>query len=233
MTDTPLTIGMMPSHPGAIVREEILGPLNCHGRGQGAWRAPRHAVRSRERKGVGIARDGTAHREGFRRQHGDDAAHPDRLGHRGDPPARGGVPACPLRSGTVCAMRARRRAASGETNLIERLRAGLAEVEDIAGEEMRLHLTDLALERARLALDVPAAFASPQPPAPRRRPRPPRPPPSSPKPATTAATPNSPRCTPASRPPERAAAVGSRPQPSLGRAFQRLHSKGDGCIFML
>jgi hypothetical protein len=52
------------------------------------------------------------------------------------------------------------RAASGETDLIERLRAGLAEVEDIAAGEMRLHLTDLALERARLALDVPAAFAS-------------------------------------------------------------------------
>jgi antitoxin HigA-1 len=30
MTDTPLTIGMMPSHPGAIVREEILGPLNLN-----------------------------------------------------------------------------------------------------------------------------------------------------------------------------------------------------------
>ena len=56
----------------------------------------------------------------------------------------------------------RPRAASGETDLIERLRADLAEVEDIAGEEMRLYLTDLALERARLALDVPAAFASAQ-----------------------------------------------------------------------
>ncbi len=55
----------------------------------------------------------------------------------------------------------RRRAASGETDLIEGIRADLAEVEDIAGEEMRLYLTDLALERARLALDVPAAFASP------------------------------------------------------------------------
>ncbi len=30
MTDTPLTIGMIPSHPGAIVREEILGPLNLN-----------------------------------------------------------------------------------------------------------------------------------------------------------------------------------------------------------
>ena len=28
MTDEPITIGMMPSHPGAIVREEILAPLN-------------------------------------------------------------------------------------------------------------------------------------------------------------------------------------------------------------
>ena len=56
----------------------------------------------------------------------------------------------------------RRRAASGETDLIEGIRADLAEVEDIAGEEMRLHLTDLALERARLALDVPAAFGSAQ-----------------------------------------------------------------------
>jgi hypothetical protein len=35
-------------------------------------------------------------------------------------------------------------------------------VEDIAGEEMRLYFTDLALERARLALDVPAAFESAQ-----------------------------------------------------------------------
>ncbi len=56
----------------------------------------------------------------------------------------------------------RRRAAAGETDLIEGIRADLAEVEDIAGEEMRLYLTDLALERARLALDVPAAFASVQ-----------------------------------------------------------------------
>ena len=56
----------------------------------------------------------------------------------------------------------RRRAAAGETDLIEGIRADLAEVEDIAGDEMRLYLTDLALERARLALDVPAAFASPE-----------------------------------------------------------------------
>ncbi len=56
----------------------------------------------------------------------------------------------------------RRRAASGETDLIDGIRADLAEVEDIAGEEMRFYLTDLALERARLALDVPAAFTSAQ-----------------------------------------------------------------------
>jgi len=56
----------------------------------------------------------------------------------------------------------RRRAAVGETDLIEGIRADLAEVEDIAGEEMLLYLTDLALERARLALDVPAAFESPE-----------------------------------------------------------------------
>jgi hypothetical protein len=56
----------------------------------------------------------------------------------------------------------RRRAAAGETDLIEGIRADLAEVEDIAGEEMRLYLTDLALERARLALDVRAAFDSPE-----------------------------------------------------------------------
>jgi antitoxin HigA-1 len=30
MTDTPLAIGMMPSHPGAIVREEILASLNLN-----------------------------------------------------------------------------------------------------------------------------------------------------------------------------------------------------------
>ena len=56
----------------------------------------------------------------------------------------------------------RGRAASGETDLIEGIRSDLAEVEDMAGEEMRLYLTDLALERARLALDVPAAFDSPK-----------------------------------------------------------------------
>lgn len=30
MTDAPLNIGMMPSHPGAILREEILAPLNLN-----------------------------------------------------------------------------------------------------------------------------------------------------------------------------------------------------------
>ncbi len=60
------------------------------------------------------------------------------------------------------AHRRRRAEAAGETDLIEGIRDDLAEVEDIAGEEMRLYLTDLALERARLALDVPAAFDSAQ-----------------------------------------------------------------------
>ncbi len=30
MTDAPLEIGMMPSHPGAIIREEILSPLGLN-----------------------------------------------------------------------------------------------------------------------------------------------------------------------------------------------------------
>jgi len=51
----------------------------------------------------------------------------------------------------------RRRVAAGETALLEPLRADLAEIADIAEPEMRLCLTDLALERARLALDVPAS----------------------------------------------------------------------------
>jgi cold shock CspA family protein len=54
----------------------------------------------------------------------------------------------------------RRGAAAGETKLMDPIRADLAEVEDIAGDEMRLYLTDLALERARLAIEVPLAFAS-------------------------------------------------------------------------
>lgn len=63
----------------------------------------------------------------------------------------------------------RRRAAAGEMGFIDGIRADLAEVEDVAGEgpcypgeEMRLYLTDLALERARLALEVSSAYASPE-----------------------------------------------------------------------
>jgi tetratricopeptide (TPR) repeat protein len=56
----------------------------------------------------------------------------------------------------------RRRVAAGESGLLELLRADLDEVADIAEPEMRLYLTDLALERARLALDVPAAFTTPK-----------------------------------------------------------------------
>lgn len=56
----------------------------------------------------------------------------------------------------------RRRATSGEVELVAKIREDLSEVEDIAGAEMKLYLTDLALERARLALDVPSAFASPE-----------------------------------------------------------------------
>jgi len=51
----------------------------------------------------------------------------------------------------------RGRVAAGETALLDPLRADLAETADIAEPEMRLYLTDLALERARLALDVPAS----------------------------------------------------------------------------
>jgi hypothetical protein len=54
----------------------------------------------------------------------------------------------------------RRLAAAGEAGLIAGIREDLDEVADIAGDEMRLYLTDLALERARLALDVPSAFPS-------------------------------------------------------------------------
>ncbi len=55
----------------------------------------------------------------------------------------------------------RRRAAAGETGLIQDILTDLAEVEDIAGAEMKLHLTNLALERAHVALDLPAAFDTP------------------------------------------------------------------------
>ncbi len=56
----------------------------------------------------------------------------------------------------------RKRVAAGETALLEPLLADLAEIEDIAEPEMRLYLTDLALECARLALDVPSAFDDPR-----------------------------------------------------------------------
>ncbi|MBV1694500.1 MAG: TIR domain-containing protein [Hyphomicrobiales bacterium] len=56
----------------------------------------------------------------------------------------------------------RRRAAAGETRLIEAIHTDLDEVADIAGDEMRMFLTDLALERARLALDIPAAVRKPE-----------------------------------------------------------------------
>ncbi|HWE19137.1 MAG TPA: toll/interleukin-1 receptor domain-containing protein [Hyphomicrobiaceae bacterium] len=56
----------------------------------------------------------------------------------------------------------RRRAAAGEVVLIDGIRADLAAVEDIAGEEMQFYLADLALERARFALDVPSAFGAMQ-----------------------------------------------------------------------
>jgi tetratricopeptide (TPR) repeat protein len=56
----------------------------------------------------------------------------------------------------------RRRAAAGEMGLIGAIHTDLDEVADIAGEEMRMFLTDLALERARLALDLPAAVRWPE-----------------------------------------------------------------------
>lgn len=56
----------------------------------------------------------------------------------------------------------RERAAAGEAGLIDKIQEDLAEVEDIAGTEMRLYLTDLALECARVALDLPGAFDSPE-----------------------------------------------------------------------
>lgn len=51
----------------------------------------------------------------------------------------------------------RRRAAADEPHNLQTLRADLAEVYDIVGDDMRLYRTDLALETARFALDVPAA----------------------------------------------------------------------------
>lgn len=56
----------------------------------------------------------------------------------------------------------RGRLAAGEAGALEQLRADLDEVQDIADPEMKLHLADLALERARLALDAPQTLRGPQ-----------------------------------------------------------------------
>ena len=55
----------------------------------------------------------------------------------------------------------RDQAAAGDTTAIAMAHQDLNEVEEIAGDEMGMYLVDLALERARLALDVPAAFDDP------------------------------------------------------------------------
>ena len=55
----------------------------------------------------------------------------------------------------------RDKAAEGDASMIDKALEDLHEVEEIAGDEMGLYLVDLALERARLALDVPAAFEDP------------------------------------------------------------------------
>ena len=55
----------------------------------------------------------------------------------------------------------RDQAAAGDASMINKALEDLHEVEEIAGDEMGLYLVDLALERARLALDVPAAFEDP------------------------------------------------------------------------
>jgi tetratricopeptide (TPR) repeat protein len=52
----------------------------------------------------------------------------------------------------------RERAAAGEAGLVDKIRADLDEVEETAEPEMRLFLADLALERARVAVDIPTAF---------------------------------------------------------------------------
>lgn len=52
----------------------------------------------------------------------------------------------------------RKRVGVGDKNLIQAILKDLSEVEDIAANEMNLHLTDLALERARLAFEVPFVF---------------------------------------------------------------------------
>ena len=51
----------------------------------------------------------------------------------------------------------RRLTAERAVDLIAEIHADLDEAADIAGEEMKLYLTDLALERARLALDLPGS----------------------------------------------------------------------------
>ena len=52
----------------------------------------------------------------------------------------------------------RRRLGDGDAILLEQIRADLAEIDDIAGEEMRLYRVDYELVLARLALEVPSAF---------------------------------------------------------------------------
>ena len=52
----------------------------------------------------------------------------------------------------------RDQAAAGHADMIDKAHNDLNEVEEIAGDEMEFYLVDLALERARLALDAPAAF---------------------------------------------------------------------------
>lgn len=84
--------GMMPSHPGAIVREEILAPLNLNvtqaAKALGVRRATLADLLNE--KAALSPGNGAPHRS-FRRQHGDDAAHSDRLGHCRDAAARGRI----------------------------------------------------------------------------------------------------------------------------------------------
>lgn len=55
----------------------------------------------------------------------------------------------------------RKRAAAGEAEIISKIREDLDEAEDIAGDEMRLYVADIALERARFALDLATTFDNP------------------------------------------------------------------------
>ena len=55
----------------------------------------------------------------------------------------------------------RDQAAAGDTTATDKALQDLNEVEEIAGDEMERYLVDLALERARLALDVSTAFTDP------------------------------------------------------------------------